>query len=436
MPEFSGSLSSIRLAPLVRFICGLGKSGDLLLSHGHWIGQLSLEDGRLIAAAIENDEGESALDFISLALRDGDFEFSEGPPSLRPNIGPQDDPLLWLDEQALRHPAWLAALPSPTAIPHVVHSANDQVDSDVLVARSALYVLVDVDGVRSVRELALRHGLLRVVSSLATLRQLKLVEFGSVAVVSPDDRDDISGASGRRGQNSTASPPLQRPAAPGLRERTTSFQRLVVQRTSALIRSDHLQAVLATAVFVVLIRGVVQNFRVQGVSMQPSFNAGQVLVVNRAAYFHVDSKSPAAILAASRQGSTRYVFDGPQRGDIAVFNAPPEPDTDYIKRIIGLPGDSVLIRDGHVMVNGDVLEEPYVRFPADYTFPEGGRPLIVPDAQYFVLGDNRPESFDSHAGWFVPVDDLIGRAWIRYWPPDSLGVVAPGAVAMANLATR
>jgi signal peptidase I len=182
--------------------------------------------------------------------------------------------------------------------------------------------------------------------------------------------------------------------------------------------------VLATAVFVLMLRTVVQNFRVQGVSMRPTFDGGQVLVVNRAAYFHVDSTSPAAILMTSRQGSTGYVFDGPQRGDVAVFTAPPQPDTDYIKRIIGLPGDSVLIHDGSVSVNGEVLDEPYVQFAADYTFPQSSGPLVVPDGEYFVLGDNRPESFDSHAGWLVPVDDLIGRAWIRYWPPGDLGIVA------------
>jgi signal peptidase I len=190
--------------------------------------------------------------------------------------------------------------------------------------------------------------------------------------------------------------------------------------------------VLATAVFVLALRTFVQNFRVQGVSMQPTFDSGQVLVVNRAAYFHVNSSSPAAFLVSNRHGSTGYLFDGPQRGDIAVFTAPPEPDTDYIKRIIGLPGESILIRDGHVSINGDVLDEPYVQFPADYTFPQRGGPLVVPDGEYFVLGDNRPESFDSHAGWLVPVHDLIGRAWIRYWPPNTLGMVQPGAQAMAT----
>lgn len=425
MPELTGSLSSFNLAPLLRFVGALGKSGDLVLSHGHWTGHLALDQGQLVAAVVEHEQGDSALDFISLVLRDGYFEFSEGPPRLSPNLGACPDPLLEIDERATRQPAWLAQIPGPSTVPRIVNLTNDHDDSEVLVPREAVSVFGQVDGHRTVRELAVEHGLLRVVSSLATLHQLNLVEFGSAEVASRS----------RMVSRSPAAPPLA--AAPKTRERAAPFQRflagrILAERVLPIIRSDHVQAVFATAVLVLLLRSVVQNFRVQGVSMQPSFNAGQVLVVNRAAYFHVDTTSPAAFVARSRQGSTGYVFDGPRHGDVAVFTAPPQPDTDYIKRIIGLPGDTVLVRDGRVFVNGAALNEPYVHFPADYAFPEGGIPLVVPDAQYFVLGDNRPESFDSHAGWLVPVNDLIGRAWIRYWPPDVLGMVAPGSVAIAN----
>jgi signal peptidase I len=165
-----------------------------------------------------------------------------------------------------------------------------------------------------------------------------------------------------------------------------------------------------TGVLIFGIRVLVQNFRVEGISMLPSFAGGQVLVVNRAAYFHV---------------YTRYLFGGPQRGDVAVFRAPPQPDTDYIKRIIGLPGDRILIVDGVVFVNDRRLAEPYVRSPAAYTFPTDGKAMSVPDGHYFVLGDNRPESFDSHMGWLVSVDDLVGRAWIRYWPLNEVAIAQP-----------
>jgi signal peptidase I len=70
-----------------------------------------------------------------------------------------------------------------------------------------------------------------------------------------------------------------------------------------------------------------------------------------------------------------------------------------------------------------------VEFPADYNYPDAGSDLVVPDGNYFVLGDNRPESFDSHFGWLVPVSALIGKAWVRYWPPTDLGVVQTPALS-------
>src|SRR5690348_981547 len=88
MAELSGSLSSIELAPLVQFLCGLGKSGDLLISRAHWVGHLSFECGQLIGAAVETDSGPTALEFVAAGLCGGDFEFSEGPPGLPRNLGP------------------------------------------------------------------------------------------------------------------------------------------------------------------------------------------------------------------------------------------------------------------------------------------------------------------------------------------------------------
>jgi len=110
-----------------------------------------------------------------------------------------------------------------------------------------------------------------------------------------------------------------------------------------------------------------------------------------------------------------------------IFQSPVEPGVDYIKRVIGLPGDRVAVRDGHVYVNDVRLTESYIQFPANYFFPAIGDSMTVPADSYFVLGDNRPESLDSHCGWFVPVNNLVGRAWVRYWPPAALGIVQSGA---------
>jgi signal peptidase I len=223
--------------------------------------------------------------------------------------------------------------------------------------------------------------------------------------------------------SAAAPPPIEQESTSSSLLSAARLVTVLVSRVGARItRSELVQAVLLTGVLMFGIHSLVQNFRVDGVSMMPAFEGGQVLLVNRAVYAHVENTPLGDILPTHAQGSAEYVFDGPQRGDIAVFRAPPQPDADYIKRIIGLPGDSVLVDNGVLTVDGTSVDEPYVQFRANYRFPTDGTPLVVPDGYYFVLGDNRPESFDSHAGWLVPVEDLIGRAWIRYWPPDALSV--------------
>ena len=133
--------------------------------------------------------------------------------------------------------------------------------------------------------------------------------------------------------------------------------------------------------------------------MLPSLQPGQLLLVNRTAFW----------------------FGGPHRGDLVVFRAPTGPARDFVKRVVGLPGDSVLVDSGRVEVNGQALDEPYIRFQASYSYPANGQEVVVPPGQYFVLGDNRPNSRDSHFGWFVPAANLVGRAWVSYWPPADWG---------------
>jgi signal peptidase I len=179
-------------------------------------------------------------------------------------------------------------------------------------------------------------------------------------------------------------------------------------RTRSLGR-DAVQTALLIAVLFLGVRGVAQNFRVEGPSMQPTLATGQFLWVNKAAYFQLDH---------------RFVFGGPQRGDIAVLVPPDDQqDFDLIKRVIGLPGDTLQIEHGQVWINGQALAEPYIHFHAAYSFPTDGQPMTIPDGQYFVLGDNRANSRDSHLGWLVPAENLVGRAWLSYWPPAAWGVM-------------
>jgi signal peptidase I len=117
-----------------------------------------------------------------------------------------------------------------------------------------------------------------------------------------------------------------------------------------------------------------------------------------------------------------YHFDDPDRGDIVVFNPTDELRRQkfkdaFIKRIIGLPGETVEVKGGWVYINGQPLPEDYLHDRPDYVWG----PELVPDGQYLVLGDNRNNSYDSHHWGFVPHDKVIGRAVVRFWPPQRIG---------------
>lgn len=118
-----------------------------------------------------------------------------------------------------------------------------------------------------------------------------------------------------------------------------------------------------------------------------------------------------------------YKASGISRGDIIVFDPPENVDSsgDYwIKRVIGLPGDKIEVKDGKVFVNNHELTEPYEMEKPNYTFG----PLVVPENSYFVLGDNRNNSLDSHYWGVLPAKNVKGRALFRYWPLDRVGSLA------------
>ena len=163
----------------------------------------------------------------------------------------------------------------------------------------------------------------------------------------------------------------------------------------AFIR-EFLITIIIAAVICFVFQATLQTFIVVMTSMEPSFHEGQRLLVNKAVYF----------------------FGEPERGDVVIFEAPNSREDDYIKRVIGLPGDTVEIKGGNVYVNGTTLDEPYVMNPPNYTVKEEK----IPDDQFFVLGDNRNNSNDSHHGWLVPRDNIIGKAWLSIWPPQEWGV--------------
>lgn len=121
-----------------------------------------------------------------------------------------------------------------------------------------------------------------------------------------------------------------------------------------------------------------------------------------------------------------YRLHPPQRGDIVVFEPPAvlqrlgyQPSQAFIKRVIGLPGQRVTVTAGQVLVDGEPLSEPYIAAPPAYILP----PVTVPPEQLFVMGDNRNNSNDSHVWGFLPQRNIIGRAWIRFWPLGRFGQV-------------
>jgi signal peptidase I len=179
-------------------------------------------------------------------------------------------------------------------------------------------------------------------------------------------------------------------------------------RRRSLVRELLETAVLTIGIFLV-VRVALQNFKVEGLSMIPSLHDGEYILVNK-----ID-----------------YLIHSPNRGDIVVFHAVSagQPDKDFIKRVIGLPGDRVQVMHQTVYINGHALKEPYEYEAPTYNWG----PEVVPKDDYFVLGDNRNNSADSHqwplSPWLTR-SDIVGKAWIAYWPLSDLHIFS---VTLPNL---
>ena len=162
-----------------------------------------------------------------------------------------------------------------------------------------------------------------------------------------------------------------------------------------------LREVLQTAVLAIVLfagtRSVVQGREVNGPSMQPTYESGQRVFV------------------------TRYFFHGPRRGDVVVFHPPAVSKDDFIKRVIGVPGDHVSVRDGEVRVNGERLEESYLSAAQTTCFGRWCEVTLGED-QYFVMGDNRPNSSDSRTWGPVKGDRIVGKTWLLYYPFSDFGL--------------
>ncbi len=153
------------------------------------------------------------------------------------------------------------------------------------------------------------------------------------------------------------------------------------------------QTLILALIFYFIIDSFFPRVRVENISMKPTLEPGELLLVNKLA----------------------YKLGEPHIGDVIVFHYPGNPAEDYIKRLIGLPGDNVKVEDGRVYINDFPLDEPYISAPPSY------RGIWeVPEDSFFVLGDNRNQSSDSHSWGFVPHDNIVGKALIVYWPIDQI----------------
>jgi signal peptidase I len=159
---------------------------------------------------------------------------------------------------------------------------------------------------------------------------------------------------------------------------------------------------IALSVFIILYLFVFQPHEVKGNSMYPNFEHGEFLLTDK----------------------LTYRFKEPQRGEVIVFKAPVDSRFDYIKRIIALPGETVVVKNGILLINNEKLNESYL--PEDFSTRSGkflkeGQPITLSLSEYLVMGDNRNHSSDSRDWGTVPRENIVGRVWLRYWPLDKFG---------------
>ncbi|HUW21969.1 MAG TPA: signal peptidase I [Candidatus Bathyarchaeia archaeon] len=178
----------------------------------------------------------------------------------------------------------------------------------------------------------------------------------------------------------------------------------IIKKVGAFFLDIIETGVIALSIFIVVYLFVMQPHEVKGNSMFPSFEHGEFLLTDKIS----------------------YRLNQPQRGDVIVFRAPLNTQFDYIKRIIGLPRETVMVKDGYIYIQNQKVDEIYL--PEDTVIRAGnafseGKPVTIPEGQYFVMGDNRAHSSDSRDWGTVPRDNIVGRVWFRYWPFDRFGKI-------------
>ena len=181
-----------------------------------------------------------------------------------------------------------------------------------------------------------------------------------------------------------------------------------------MIRSfikEILQTLAIAVVAFFIINTSLQNYMVEGTSMMPNIGDSDYLLVNKLSYLELNKLFTADGLNLKNQD--------PSRGDIVVFEQNKKGGRHLIKRVIGVPGDSISMKTGKVYVNGKIVEENYPIYSDNSHFDK----LLVGEEDFFLLGDNRPVSQDSRSWGMVSKEQIIGKAWFRYWPISNIGLV-------------
>lgn len=206
--------------------------------------------------------------------------------------------------------------------------------------------------------------------------------------------------------------PLERPA-----KKSSSVGRGIAELT---------RTVLLAAIVFVGARTVVLPYEVDGASMSPNLHDQERVLVNRTVYYHFDLNNLVNwIPGVDREGQNEiFPFHPPERGDIVVLNPPLPSSQPYIKRIIGLSGESIAFKDGYVYVNDKRLDEPYIDGAITRC---GNSPYCaideIPEGYVYVLGDNRDKSSDSRSFGLVEIEQIVGKAWFTNWPLTDIGLV-------------
>ena len=188
-----------------------------------------------------------------------------------------------------------------------------------------------------------------------------------------------------------------------------------------------LETVALALVIFFLLQSSLRNYRVELSSMEGTLYPKDRLVVNKLVYYNIDNKYLQRLVPfidVWDEQRILFPFQSPRRGDIIVFQYPLDPNRDFVKRVVGLPGEMVTINNGYIFINGEELDEPYLGTRGN-SYME---PTLVEPNSYFVLGDNREGSSDSRYWGNVGIDEIVGKVMLRYWPFPEFSLLEPDHV--------